>query len=263
MLENIHEVFDLDRISWKEQEFDQQKEFLYNSIELAIKNKNWNNYRYIIDNSLAENASNELLTKLISYEYPKTGNGKNLDIENKYHCEIHRAFYYYPNEKQNCLICELKETTVSNYKAIKINLKKEFWQGEIFKIVPKKSILDKINAYQILDKFSDEENLISLGNIWTDIDIIFAKKMIKNGLTFDLAFNSSKINDDNFIENSFSEIMGNFNEDNVICCLTNSVGNPWGNGSGGWDITYDWTFNVAVVIIAKQEIIFAKFVSED
>ena len=118
VLENVNKIFDLDKISWNEKNFNQQKEFIGKSIRLAIQNKNWNNYRYIIENSLAENVSNELLAKLIRFEYPKKRNGKGIEIGVKYHCKIHRAFYYNPQEKQNCLICDLRETTNSNYKKV-------------------------------------------------------------------------------------------------------------------------------------------------
>ncbi len=263
VIDNISNLFDLDSINWKEGDFNQQKHFLCKSIKLAIQNKTWNNYRYIIENSIAKNVADELLSKLIEYELTKIENKEEKEVGAKFHCEIHRAFYYNPQEKQSCMICDLRETINTNYKKVRFNLKKEFWQGEIFKIVPEKLILDKKEAFQVLDKFSDNENLISLGNIWVEIKLKEAIEMIRNGLAFDLAFSSSRINDDKFVYKILSEINQNFNKEKLICCFTNSLGNPWGNSSGGWDITYDWTFNVAVIIVAKEEIIFAKFVSED
>lgn len=264
-LKNHQGELDLAGIQWSLDEFETQKEFLLQVIKSIIEAKGWNYFRYILEDETAEKEALKLLFRLEEFGKEQVKKEYKSSAGIVYHCDIHRWYYYILGAKKNCIICDCKEPNSQEPKFLykRIDFATKFRHGKFYSILPESELKSKEDVFKLLDKFCDEVKLISLGNKWSEVDFQTAKKMVKNGLTYDLAYNSSKFSADNIVEENYRRLTSNFWENHLICCLSNTREDPWGSSYGSSSITHKWTFAIAYIIAFRDEILFSLFLSED
>lgn len=266
-LKNQQGELDLAGIPWSLDEFETQKEFFAQIIKYAIEAKAWNYYRYVVEDEIAEKEALKLLSSLEEFGLEQVKSENEASVGTAYHCDIHMGYYHDRRLQKNCLICDSIEPNRQEPRFLykKIDFSTTFRHGKFYRILPENELRSKADVFKLLDKFCDEIKLISMGNMWSELDFHTAKKMVKNGLTYDLAYRSSKFSTDNSIEENYTRLTSDFWEEHLICCLSNTSEDPWGEGNsyGCSNITHKWTFAIACIIAFRDEVLFSLFLSED
>lgn len=145
-----------------------------------------------------------------------------------------------------------------------IDIGNDVW-GHAYEIDLSTQIKSEFEAVGILDKFCSGKKLNELNYNWNRIGFNKAQKLLKNCLTFDIAFSSSRISEEETVEKIFTNLISRLDSSTIKFCFTNCLGNPWeqiGNGYGWNDLT-NQTFDIGIVLFDARKILFAYFMSED
>jgi hypothetical protein len=264
--------FDILKIGWNAEDFEEQKKFVLDVLNYVKKHKSWNNYNNLILDEYGTDNVGKLIdlfseVKKEDIQFIYTPEIIKSSEPNKYtYCAKHNVLLNsYPEESgQKCMVCGTITLDESiEFKSEENLLPEDFEYGWIISTNLNKPLNTKREVLDALDKFCTEKNLRSLGNLWTEMNIGDALNFMKNGISYELAYNS-QISTDEFIDKIYNKIQSLISEDQVVCCLMNTSENPWENNSyASWDLTNKWTINIACVIATNEKIIFSLFVAED
>lgn len=145
-----------------------------------------------------------------------------------------------------------------------IDIGSNVW-GYAYEIKIKQILKSEKEIFEVLDEFCLAQNLNQLNDTWNKIAFNKAQKLLKNCLTYDIAYSSSRINKSEEVETIFTNFMSKLNVKEIRYCFANCFGNPWEeteNGYGFNSITKQ-TFDIGIVIIDNNKLLFAYFMSED
>ncbi len=145
-----------------------------------------------------------------------------------------------------------------------IDIGNDVW-GHAYEIELQKEIKSEKEVFELLDKFCSAKKLNELKNTWIKIEFSKAKKLFKDCLTYDIAYSSSRISEPETVEKIFINTISKLNTKEIKFCYTNCFGTPWEqirNGYGFNSIT-EQTFDIGIVILDNEKLLFAYFMSED
>lgn len=148
--------------------------------------------------------------------------------------------------------------------AKEIEIGNDVW-GHAYEIELQEIIKSEKEIFNLLDKFCSGKDLNQLQNTWNKIDFKNAQRLLKNCLTYDIAFSSSQISKFETGATIFSNMISRLNTEEVEFCYSNCFGTPWeqiGNGYGFNSITKQ-TFDIGIVMADRKKLLFAYFMSED
>ena len=264
--------FDITRMGWSREDFYDQRAFILKVLQLTIQYKAWNNYMISIDDEEAANKTRELITLFEELKIDDIHPGlipfifRAPDATAYRYCKVH--YNTLLNDvviasNQNCIVCGTTEIDESIGLTIReIKLEGE-WASErlCLEIDPAVELDSKLQIYKIADRICRQKNLLLLGNKWLEIDYEWAQECISDGFTYDLAYNSP-IDTDEIRSANIKKVETLVQNQEIICCLTNSEWQPLHhktNGTYHTDLLYGWDFSFAYVIGCRNKVIFVFF----
>lgn len=141
-------------------------------------------------------------------------------------------------------------------------LQLEYLWGDAFEIeVVNQDISTEDQRIALLDKVCALKELNQLGHGWDKIDFEKASDLLLKSLRYDLAYSSSEIAPLDKAALLQKEIIKDINGESY--CYTNWFGSPWDNGGVGFNALTKNTFDLGIVLINKNKLIFVLHISED
>jgi len=149
-------------------------------------------------------------------------------------------------------------------KEMQLDIGENIWGHAILLELENSNINSDRNARQILDSFCNQNKLKKIEKNWNEISITEAKKIIFNGLRYDIAYNTFELNPLEVANEIYSRIMDEIVDDDVTHCFTNWKGDPWINSNGSsWTSLTKHAFDIGVAIFFNNKLLFIYFMSED
>jgi len=145
-----------------------------------------------------------------------------------------------------------------------IDIGNDVW-GCAFEIELKQTIQSEGELFGVIDEFCKKNKFKQLKDTWNRIEFKKAKKLLKNCLTYDIVFSSERISESETVEKNFRSMLSKLNTKEIKFCFSNCSGNPWellGNGYGFNPIT-EQTFDIGIVIVDNEKVLFFCFMGED
>lgn len=132
------------------------------------------------------------------------------------------------------------------------------------------ALIDKATMIEHERLINDEDSwanhgLNIIGKNWKAFSFYYGTEMLFDTMCYDLAYSNSQWLPLDIAQKFYDLIMADYNEKDtfVYCNYSNS---PWDkelSGYGGWQLTDDWTFDLAVVLVNASKLTFCYFLSED
>lgn len=138
----------------------------------------------------------------------------------------------------------------------------EIW-GYAYEIELSTQINCEFDRIKIIDNFCEKLQLNKLEYNWNDIDYITAKNLLRNCLTFDIAHNTCRMNKEEDAEKILSNLLDRLDTNSTLFCYTNCKGSPWNGVGYSWNDLTEQTFDIGLVIIDSEKMLFTYFMSED
>ncbi len=144
-----------------------------------------------------------------------------------------------------------------------LGMEGSFWGG-LFEYEIKGQQLETDNEiFDLLDRVCLAEHFTPLNGEWNKLGFEDCCRLLKNALTYDLAFTSSERMPKAKAEQFYEEILSRVNTQ-TCKCFTNWFQSPWDSDEGvsSNPITEN-TFDMAIIFIDSERLVFAYFISED
>lgn len=136
-------------------------------------------------------------------------------------------------------------------------------------------LIDKATEIEHQRLMNDENSwaitgLRKIGENWEAFDFDYGKEMLFNAIRYDLAYSRSERLPMDIAQKFFKLIVSDYNKDNAfIYC--NYEHSPWDNipldnkpsHNSGWNLTDDWTLDLAIIILDSNKLTFSYFLSTD
>lgn len=141
-------------------------------------------------------------------------------------------------------------------------LQLEYFWGDAFEIeIVDQDISTEDQRIELLNKVCALKGLNQLGHSWNKIDFEKASDLLLKSLRYDLAYSASEIA--SFEKAVFLQNVIIKESDGLSHCYTNWFGSPWDAGGAGWNALTKYTFDLGIVLINKNKLIFVLHISED
>ena len=265
--------FDITRMGWSREIFYVQRAYLLETLHYTIRYKSWNNFMISIDDEEATQKTLELvaLFEEITIDDVLPGPVPFLfrDPEDTTYrwCKIHRNTLLNDaaiSTNQNCIVCSTTDIDESIGLTIReIKLEGE-WISErlCLEIILDVELDSKMQIYKIADRICHQNGFLLLGNKWCELDYEWATTCIRDGFTYDLAYNTV-IDTDEIRNANIQRVEALSHNQEVICCLANTGSSPSHSrpqrGHYGNSLLDNWDFDYAYVIGFRNKIIFTIF----
>ena len=139
---------------------------------------------------------------------------------------------------------------------------KKYTGGDTFTYKVNCDLSNVNELYNILDEVCSLESLTPLKGEWNKLSYSNLNKLLLSALRYDLGFTSSErmpLEDAKYFHN---KILSGINKDKCIC-FTNWFVNPWESDGASWNSISEYTFDMAVVFIDEEKVVFTYLTSED
>jgi hypothetical protein len=138
----------------------------------------------------------------------------------------------------------------------------EHW-GDAFEITVTDDISTHSKRLLLLDQICASENLLPLETEWTEMVFAEATALLKNALRYDLAYSSCEnIPEDRALQLQL-KIIQELDQESTYC-YTNWRKSPWdGEMEHSWIPLTEHTFDLGILFLNQQKLIFVYFISED
>ena len=145
-----------------------------------------------------------------------------------------------------------------------IDIGNDVW-GHVYEIKLSKQLKSEFEIIEILDEFCSNKDLNEQSHNWNKINFDDTKRLLRNCLTFDIAYSSCRISNEETVEKNYINLISRLNINAIEFCYSNCFGTPWGQNENGysWNDLTEQTFDIGVVMIDSKKILFAYFMSED
>jgi hypothetical protein len=140
----------------------------------------------------------------------------------------------------------------------------KFFRGDSFELdISKEDSSSEAAIFELLDKVCLSENRTPLNGSWNRLSLTECSKLLSRAFQYDLAYTSCELMSSDKAQ-YYREIVMSKVDSTKCFCYTNWGGSPWeSSGGAGWDPITENTFDMAIVLIDTQKIVFTYFISED
>ncbi len=145
-----------------------------------------------------------------------------------------------------------------------LDIENDAW-GHAYEVHLPEVLFNMKDAQGLLDQLCLQLGLTPLDGKWDSIPFEKASRLLKNCLTYDIAYSSSEISDSTTVDHVHNRILSHLDVQDIEYAVCNCFGNPWeqiGNGYSFNSLTQH-TFDIGIAIFDSQKLIFAYFMSED
>ncbi len=119
------------------------------------------------------------------------------------------------------------------------------------------------NRFQVLDEICASEDYTPLGDKWRSFSFSDCSELLLNAIEFDIAYSSTRITPPEIAQKFHQTLLEGFQENNTYC-YSNRSSNHWkSKNGGGWNPLTPHTFDISIVFINQEKILFCCFISED
>ena len=140
---------------------------------------------------------------------------------------------------------------------------KDYFDGDSFAYKVGDCDLNKEEElHSVLDEVCRLENLTPLKGEWNKLSFSDSSDLLLYALRYDLVFTSRErisMEDAKYFHN---KILESIDKDKCVC-FTNWFQNPWKSGGSSWNSISECTFDIAIVFIDKNKVVFTYIVGED
>ncbi len=139
---------------------------------------------------------------------------------------------------------------------------KKYTGGDSFTYKVDCDLSKENELHNILDEVCSLENLIPLKGEWNKLSYSDLSDLLLSALRYDLAFMASErmsLEDAKYFHN---RILSGIDRDKCIC-FTNWFENPWKSDGASWNSISECTFDMAVVFVDEEKVVFTYLTGED
>jgi hypothetical protein len=142
-------------------------------------------------------------------------------------------------------------------------LNKYLW-GDIFLVrIDGLDIHTKESRLALLNQHCERKGLHSLADHWHEIDGNTGKALLRKMLQYDLAYSSAQITSADKAEYFYQALISPF-LGKAMYGYTNWKGSPWDSSTeASWMPLTEHTFDLGIVLISQEAMLFAYSISED
>lgn len=134
--------------------------------------------------------------------------------------------------------------------------------GDSFTYKVDDDLSNEKELYRILDEVCSLENLIPLKGEWNKLSYSDLSDLLLSALRYDLAFKACErmpLDDAKYFHD---RILSGIDKNNCVC-FTNWFENPWKSGGTSWNSISNCTFDIAIVFIDEDKLVFTYLTGED
>lgn len=161
--------------------------------------------------------------------------------------------------RQNMTIQQMTKTDLYNSLGMD-----EYFYGDSFELnISAQDTTTTIQIFELLDKICLAENRTPIHESWRELHYDECSNLLKHAFHYDLAYENSERMLNEEATAYQAELMGRMNKTDSRF-FTNWDNNPWnGKSSSGWSSITENTYDMAIILMDEEKLIFTYFISED